>query len=223
MSADATLPWERPLRAGLPVATSRARVGCLGAVVFDRASGDPLLLGAEHVLADPRGDGRVWQPYPCGDRGCDCNLVGRILRSRRSVISWQGHWYYVDAAVAALEPGVEWSCASPRAAAEPRKGGRVHKTGPATGRTEGCIIDDHHVERIRLGFAKIDVPNQLRIQPTGDHRRFAADGDSGAVVCDEDGRAVGLVWGADETGRAVACPIGAVLEAMLATFAMEES
>ncbi len=219
-AAVESLVWERPLRPGLPVATSIARTGCLGAVVFDRASGQPLLLGAQHVLDDPRGDGRVWQPSPCGDRGCQCNVVGRTLRSRRSVVLWEGHWYYIDAAVASVDAGVEWGGTLPGMAVA-RTGRRVHKTGPATGRTEGFIVDDCHVERIRIGFIEIDIPNQLRIRPLSEHRQFAADGDSGAVVCDAEGLVVGLIWGADATGDAVASPIGPVLDAMQATFTVE--
>jgi hypothetical protein len=94
----------------------------------------------------------------------------------------------------------------------------VSKVGPGTGATDGVLLDDRHVERVRFGFVEMPVPNQLLIRSKRQGSHFASHGDSGALVCDDQGRAVGLLWGADGAGRGVACPIGPVLDQLNVTF-----
>jgi hypothetical protein len=138
------------------------------------------------------------------------------------VVAWRDHWYFVDAAVSTIEDEVEWS-ATIRGVVEPACGMRVNKSGAATGVTEGIVSDDHHVERVRFGFLSVDVPNQLRIRPTSRFERFAQDGDSGSVICDDDGRALGLLWGSDDAGEGVACPMGPVLQELNVDFGREDA
>jgi hypothetical protein len=193
-------------------------LGSTGAIVFDASTRQPMLLGSQHVLFEPRSDGRVWQPAPCGIAACECNVVARLSRWRRSIVAWREGWYYIDAAVAGLESGVEWVATAPGVASA-EKGMTVRKAGAATGSTCGWIFDEHHVERIRFGSFELEVPNQLRIQPFSPNLRFAAEGDSGALVCDEKGRAVALLWGVDDWGQGIACPIGPVMQELEIEFA----
>jgi hypothetical protein len=186
-------------------------VGALGAVVYDRATGEPLLLGAHHVLCDLHADGRVWQPAPCGEAGCQCNVVGQTLRGRRSIVRWRDEYFYVDAAVARIEPDVEFERTRSNTAA-PAKGMFVKKFGPGTGMTEGVIASAQHVDHVKFGPFALDVPNQLRICPIKPSSRFAGDGDSGSLVWDQAGRVVGLLWGADGSGQGIASPIGPISE-----------
>lgn len=216
MSSTEELGWSRPLRPGLAIATSSERAGSLGSVVFDGTTKAPLLLSVQHVLFEPRTDGLVWQPAPCGEPGCECNVVARAARGKRSVVPFEDQYYYVDAGVAALEPDVEWTEAVP-GSARAATAMSVQKVGPASGVTRGVIVDTQHVERVRFGPVLLEVPNQIRIQPEGE-RPFAARGDSGALVCDEAGRAVAMLWGTDGAGRGVACPIEPVLDQLNIVF-----
>lgn len=220
MSAMAELQSDRqrPICSGVAITTGPDSAGTLGSVVFDRSTGGALLLGADHVFTGAL-DGRVWQPLPCGTAGCDCNVVGRVLRGRRSVVPWGRNWYYIDAAVAAIEPGVEWQ-ASVSDVAILAIGARVGKLGARGTYTPGVIVDDRHVERVLFGFFEMAVPNQLLIRPTTESR-FAAEGDSGALVCDDERRAVGLLWGVTAAGFGVACPIGPILDQLNIRFGEE--
>jgi hypothetical protein len=78
-------------------------------------------------------------------------------------------------------------------------------------------MEDRHEEVARFGDAYKLVPNQLLVQslPGNDsHNQFSTLGDSGALIVDEEGRAIGLLWGASPSGYALACPIEPVLEAL---------
>ena len=81
------------------------------------------------------------------------------------------------------------------------------------------MIDNLHEETVLVGEEYRLVPNQILVQPlpqnpyTANHQ-FSTIGDSGAVMLDEEDRAVGLLWGASPGGYALACPIEAVLETL---------
>lgn len=234
--------WHRPVRGGLAVCVTteveppsrpaqtvvplrhRADVvaGTIGAVVRGRLPDDrTLMLSTGHVLW-PQGSGRghVWQPAPCGTTGCDCDRVGIAVRRRHGIVVHDGHRYFVDCAVAAVDSDVPWQpgvAGAPIAGvARARSGTRVWKVGAGSGHSTGVVVDDAHVERGGNGPA----PNQLLIRPLpgnpGPHGvdRFSGAGDSGALVLDEAGRAVGLLWAASLSGESVACHIEPVLDAL---------
>jgi hypothetical protein len=133
------------------------------------------------------------------------------VRGHRTIINWEDHWYYIDAAVAAPRNEVRWS-GEPEGATPPQQGMRVYKIGAASGYTEGVIEDALHLDRVEMGALQLGTPNQVLIRPLPAYRRFATDGDSGAFVRDERGRPVALLWGADASGRAVGCPMEPVLD-----------
>jgi hypothetical protein len=61
------------------------------------------------------------------------------------------------------------------------------------------------------------MENQLLIRPLTESRgpsSFCEKGDSGAIVEDEAGRPIGLLWGRNHRGEGLAAPIGPVLEAL---------
>jgi endonuclease G len=74
---------QETLSPGLSISHFRGTAGTLGAIVFDRESGEPLVLSNWHVLAGPgsqSGD-RIHQPGPLDDSRTDKTLCGRLLRS----------------------------------------------------------------------------------------------------------------------------------------------
>jgi len=182
-----------PLRGGgVTCNVNVARRGTLGAVVFDRRTGDALALGCHHVLmAGQYRDGVgevVNQPYtgansPAdrigtierGDPRLDCAVVrlDAPLRADRGL----------STSILGVPGGIT-------GVVTPRPGMRVVKTGAATGTTFG-IID-------RVGATKFTVV------PARDscRRPLCAYGDSGAVWIEVASRAaVGLHWGGEAGDR----------------------
>jgi hypothetical protein len=220
--ADGLVTWDRPVRPGLPLSARPGLVGTLGAIARDRRNGAALALATSHVLC-PAGEAcgaAVWQPGPCDQKGCDCNRVGVASRGRRGVVTHGGHRYFVDCAVARLDADVDWDASFGGrrlgGVGRARRGARVWKLGAGSGETAGVVLDDRHEEVALEADGYRPYPNQLLIQPlTGaGGGRFSVVGDSGALMCDDAGRAVGLLWGASAVGYALACPIEPVLEAL---------
>jgi hypothetical protein len=213
--------WDRPIRPGLPVSAKPCLVGTLGALARDKTDRSVFALSTSHVLCpDNTAGAPVWQPRPCDQKGCDCNRVGIALRAVCDVVVSGGHRYFIDCAVARLDPDVGWD---PRVAGRhiagagrAHRGMRVWKLGAHSGQTVGVVIDDRHEEAARVGDGCRAVPNQLLVQPipTAGETRFSGLGDSGSILFDQDARAVGLLWGASPSGHAIACPIGPVLDAL---------
>ncbi len=173
-----------------------------------------------HVLQPGAVEARVWQPGPCRQPGCDCNRVGLAWRACCDVVVCDGHRYFLDCAVARLDADVPWdpAVAGQRIAGvgSARRGMRVWKLGAGSGRTLGVVAEDRHEEPAQLGGGCRAVPNQLLVQPLAGHgsHRFSTVGDSGALLLDEDQRAVGMLWAASPSGYALACPIEPVLESL---------
>lgn len=223
--------WDRPVRPGLPVSGTPGLVGTLGAMVRDRSAGTVCILGTSHVLCPSGMRGApIWQPSPCDRKDCDCNRVGFASRGRHGLVVCDGHRYFLDCAIARVDEDVPWDpmIAGRRIAGvgHAHRGIRVWKFGAGSGQTSGVVIDDRHEETVRIGASYRSVPNQLLVQPLPGHHttqgnRFSTVGDSGAVMLDEDDRAIALLWGASPSGYAVACPIGPVLETLSIDLACE--
>jgi hypothetical protein len=93
------------------------------------------------------------------------------------------------------------------------------KTGAATGTTTGIIVDSFYCGSTDAGVSangsvRDPAPRQLLIRSTDPQRPFAEEGDSGALIVNEDNAAVGLLWGTTVVAESVACPIAPVLHAL---------
>jgi hypothetical protein len=207
-AAVSSVRWARPLCGGVALSSRNGLLGTLGAI-YVRA-GDPYMLGTSHVAG---GSGEsIWQPAPCGKDGCTCNRVGVVVASKREIVDVDGHCYYVDCAAASIDTDVPVDL--PRGGkARAVRGLRVRKRGAVSGSTEGIVYDEHHVEHVVLATGHIAAPNQILIRGV-DGVPFSTTGDSGALVTDEHGRAVGLLWGASASGEAVASHIAPVLHVL---------
>lgn len=226
MAADAT-PSERnkrvrPVQPGFSCGSSGlTNVGTIGAVVFDRESGEPMLLSNWHVLAGqlkPRPGAPILQP----GRNDGGSRTDRVAHLERFAIDER-----MDAAVARVEPGVGVNPIVPGLGLivghqEPRLGMVIAKSGRTTGVTRG-IVDGIGL-RTRIGYGTRDqyFCDQIRIVPLAPWpaipSEITAGGDSGSVWIDpKTNRAVGLHF-AGETDpaitaeNAIATPIGRVLD-----------
>jgi hypothetical protein len=148
--------------------------------------------------------------------------IGRVIHSGLPV--------FVDCALATLSEPANWPESLKRKfaalpivneIAEAIVGSMVTKNGAATGQTSGRIIDIAYPDRPFVDGRQHDAPGQLLIKPlsaagiaSGTEVNFCHMGDSGSAIFDADGKAVGLLWGANANGEGIACPIGPVLETL---------
>jgi hypothetical protein len=124
----------------------------------------------------------------------------------------------IDAAVAVLDPGIEFysgvrhghTSIRIRGTAEAQIGDRVQKIGAGTGLTKGVIKEVQctiflHIEHQSYRFDDAIMINGIS------GRKFSGKGDSGAVVMNEEGLVYGLIFAAGDD-MTVMCPIGPVLK-----------
>lgn len=195
-----------PLIGGVSCGNPRITAGTIGAIVFDRETGDPCILSNWHVLAGSsvaRPGEPIWQPAPA-DGGRDADTVATLLRFRLD--------RDMDAALArlngrrahardllGLDPisGIE----------EPVLGMRVTKSGRTTAVTQGLIDGVSMSITLNYGDAGIKtLHDQIHIVPREPWPavdvEISMGGDSGSVwVNPGTGRAVGLHF-AGETSLA---------------------
>ena len=200
-----------------PCRSPRGRVlaGTLGCVVFDAASGRPMLLSNFHVLAVDDGarpgDG-VAQPSRLDGGACPSAVAGTLART-----SLGGS---VDGAVAwAAQRGLSTHVADIGALAGPAVatvGTTVRKRGRTTRLTSGIVdtVDLTITLDYGAGVGRRTLSRQVGVRPNPS-ARFGAAGDSGSVVVDGSNRVVGLYFaGDDSSGYGIANPIGPVLSAL---------
>ncbi|MDH3338866.1 MAG: S1 family peptidase, partial [Gammaproteobacteria bacterium] len=208
---------QRPLEAGLSIGVvipGIAHAGTLGFVVEDRDA--YYVLSNNHVLADVNNSSPgdpVTQPGNLDRRASRSTLIGVL--DRYVPISFQRS-NVVDCAVAEIFPDLEfwfgWTEALPGVIRGIRRisvddlGRTVRKAGRTTGVTQG-VITSVEVDRLRVNMGTEADPmiaqfsDQIEVTGT-DGQTFSTSGDSGSLIVDTTGRAVGLLFagGEDENG-----------------------
>jgi hypothetical protein len=217
----------RPIICGYSIGhAEKGYTGTLACLVRRRsgsATERPLLLSNSHVLAKSglaRPGDPILQPAT-NDGGQTAEPVARLS-------AWQPFTYgeqfdnRVDAAVAepidpeSLDPAI-FEIGIPRGVRRASRGTMVQKAGRTTGHTFGKVDDVDF--RTALQYpAPAGVAGGAKMAAVGFSElilcsRFTAPGDSGSLVLDADGYAVGLHFCGTPT-VSVACPIGAVLDAL---------
>jgi hypothetical protein len=229
---------------GAAIASSCGMTGTLGTLARTRHDGRAVLLSSWHVLY---GDGTdrdsdVWLI----DGGRRSARIGRTLFGKAGAIAFEGVETYVDCAVASCDdladtdsddpmhmesgepaPESRHTPSSPQPARRSpavrghdvaRPGDRVTKHGAATGVTTGIVVRVDYDDVAWIGGRPHPAVRQLLIRSLDDGHPFSAAGDSGALLVNESGNAVGLLWGATRSGEGVASPIAPVLYAMNIAF-----
>jgi hypothetical protein len=212
---------ERPLIPGYSIGNIKENTGTLGCMVMPRGGGDDLILSNSHILARyglaPVGE-TIIQPG-IDDGGAAADAVGSLLRFVPFDFG-PGFLNTCDAAIAKVQEGIVISPAIAQIGmvsginSELQRGMQIQKTGRTTDHTIGTILDVNfrfkisypnaasNGERTPLGFR-----DQVRCS------RYTDGGDSGALVCDMKGYAVGLHFvGSDSVS--VFSPIQFVLDAL---------
>ncbi len=215
----------RPLIPGSSLGNDAVTAGTLGGFVR-RADGD-YILSNSHVLVRPVNPcgAAILQPGPSDG--------GRNPRDKVATLAW---WQplvttganQVDAALARMEPRITGAVRYPFGplrgtwAGPPPLETRVWKVGRTTGITLGRIravaLDGVSVN---YGGTVYHFDDQIEID--GLHGAFSSGGDSGSLVVEEGGHAVGLLFagseqgGSNGAGRTYATPIATVLNLFDAT------
>jgi hypothetical protein len=160
----------------------------------------------------------VWRVQDAAG-GHDFQRLGSALQGKRGIVRHRGGDYFVDGAIGVLDVPLAGEAAPARYAAPPKPGDLVTKTGAATGTTTGVIVDSsYHGTTDSYPAANRGVrepaPRQLLIRSIDSRRPFAEEGDSGALIWNEDDAPIGLLWGTTVAAEGVACPIDPVLYAL---------
>jgi hypothetical protein len=218
---------------GAMIANGKGVPGTLGCWAVHETTKRSVLLSNYHVLFGKgckRGD-TIWKVQR---RGVENHYepIGKILTGKAATVSYCGADYFIDAAIAEADLIHDESSQQ----ADPGKQGRagkamlgsvVSKVGAATHRTFGMIVDFCYPDQWYCELRSANAPNQLLIQPIPDGtddeiKVFSCLGDSGAVIRDESGCVVGLLWGSNSRGEGVACHIGPVVSELGIRFGTTE-
>jgi hypothetical protein len=176
---------QEPMMPGISVSNVNGTAGTIGAFVFDRDTGEPLLLSNWHVLHGPdRSLGEsIVQPGPFDDPSIDGNECGVLLRSHLGMAG--------DCAVARLgnrswKRDVLEIDRVPRRMADPDLGDRVIKSGRTTGVTRGIVSRIDVVAKINYGGSTgLQEVGGFEVRPNPDHPltngELSMGGDSGSL------------------------------------------
>ncbi len=208
---------QRPARGGCSISSPIAQAGTLGAVCH--AGGEVFVLSANHVIA---ASNRVHQHSPVLQPGLgeatsagDSDTLGTLHERVHLRLGPDSHALpnRLDAAIAEVDPAhVDWPIAEIGLVRglnlSPRIGMAVHKTGRTTGHTAGVVTDVHALIRVSVRNHTDTLFQEQCIVELD-----VGAGDSGSLVVDENGGAVGLLSHA-LVRFAVVNPIGFVVDTL---------
>lgn len=198
-------------------------LGCFARSLLDRRM---VVLSSWHILfgEGAPGDSEVWMVDESGGSRRYSN-VGRTLYGKIGQVRLDDKDFHVDCAISSwLYPPGRESPPSPGGIETrfthvaghdiARPGDLVTKKGAATGLTLGIVSDVDYCDRAWIGGRPYPATRQLLVRSSNPEAVFCAEGDSGSIIVNALGKAVGLLWGANGRGEGVACPIAAVLSAL---------
>jgi hypothetical protein len=190
--------------------------GTLGLVVKDNATGKPMLLSNFHVLCGDQtwavGDA-ISQPARIDQGTCPASVVGSL---QRAVIDQNA-----DCAVAEMTARTATSeivdIGVVTGTSVVKIDDPVRKRGRSTGLTYGFVDGvDLTVIVPYPGLGEVTLTNQIGVRPdTTKNAKFSGTGDSGSVLVNDAGQAVGLHFAGNAAdGHGAANPIANVLSAL---------
>jgi hypothetical protein len=227
-------PWhqerQRPLLIGSSIGHVRITAGTLGCFVKAGTDAGPRILSNNHVLADENsgspGD-EIIQPGHFDGGSAPADVVGTLDTFVPLDMAGINR---VDAALAKLAPGIAFDKTTLTGFGQVKGladeihdiGGAVAKVGRTTGVTHGRVTA-FELDNVIVGYdiGNLRFDGQIEVEGAGAHP-FSRGGDSGSLVVDEGGLAVGLLFAGGETGGTNGMgltfvnPIRAVLTALSA-------
>jgi len=196
-ATEAVLPPR--LRPGASLANGRGVPGMLGAFAVRCHDGAPVLLTNHHVLFG--GGAAAGEPVWLTPT---LRRLGSSLYGKLGSVTHDGLMHHVDCAVASIDAGVgDW---------------RIDEQAPPGVRPGAAVMLDREgrsAHGIVVDVRDFDgAPRQILVRSLAEGEPFSAEGDSGALLRDEGGRAVGFVWGATPAGETIASPLAPVLDVL---------
>ncbi|MCA6363484.1 MAG: hypothetical protein IM638_10635 [Bacteroidetes bacterium] len=137
--------------------------------------------------------------------------TGELICRKLGAVNYGGRHIHVDCAV--VENNAPQLPAHALHTAQVSAGESVYKTGGRSGHTQGLVVDHDYQELAKPLHRLFTATHQLLIKPVN-HTAFSVKGDSGAIVTNATGKAVGQLWGISSNGYALASPILPVLQCM---------
>jgi hypothetical protein len=226
-------PWQqkrtRPLKMGVSVGHFKISAGTLGCFVRGlnpRDNQAVMILSNNHVLANENrarlGD-PILQSGP-DDKGKDPD--DRVATLTRMVKLKKAGANLMDAAVATLEPGIDYNArtltgldGALAGVGDPmlKRGTPVGKVGRTTGTTMGRAVA-FDLDNLYVGYTTGTFRFDGQAEFEGDGEvPFGQRGDSGSLIVDADRRAIGLLFAVSDAGitsrevRVYANPLGVIL------------
>ena len=217
--------FQDPVFPGISISHIEGTAGTLGAIVYDRQSGSPLVLSNWHVLHGPTGriGDDIVQPGPFDGGGAPRTKIGELLRSHLGLAG--------DCAVCSIEGrGVETKVAElnviPRRMGKVNLGDKVVKSGRTTGVTHGIVARVGVVVKLNYGGSAGERQiGGFEIRPNPDkpaaQGEISSGGDSGSVWLMDDDTHKDVVVGLHFAGEsdpdpneehALACNIHSVVD-----------
>jgi hypothetical protein len=205
------------------IANSKGIPGTLGCIARTLTDQQPVVLSNYHVLFGKGAveNDKVWLVGEAsGKRTFD--ELGKVQLGRVGTVRYRNADFYVDCAISSFAPEnlshkmrrkLDAISRSVTGADDAKTGDAVIKRGAATGETRGIIVDAAYPDVACFEENSFAAHRQLLIR-TEDGTPFSREGDSGALVTGNGGRALGLLWGTNTRGEGIACPIGPVLYAL---------
>lgn len=211
---------------GQRIANSKGVPGTLGCFARSLFDNRMVMLSSWHVLFGNGApdDSEVWLVDE-RDGTRRYSNAGKTLYGKIGQVRLDGEGYHVDCAVsswlyppeiesppASGEVALNWTQVNGHDLAQP--GDLVIKRGAATGTTFGMVAEVDYCDAAWIGGRSHPASRQLLVRSVDPAAAFCAEGDSGSIIVNNQGDAVGLLWGANSRGEGVACPIAAVLNAL---------
>ena len=218
-----------PIQPGISVGHRRITAGTLGAIVYDRRTGQPYILSNWHVLQAAQGKigDRILQPGRADGGTTPTDVVGRLVRGHLGLAG--------DCAIASIEGRafdrkiLDLNTEPQPVVGKAQLGDRVIKSGRKTGVTRGIVKRVGVVTRIRYEDVGRVMIGCFDIRPDPAHpaknNEISMGGDSGSVWLIAEGEhkdvVVGLHFAGERGSRpdqALACNIHSVNEKLGITF-----
>ena len=221
-----------PIRPGISISHEDGTAGTLGAIVYDKQTGQPYILSNWHVLRGDTGrtGDRILQPGPFDGGNPGKDLVGRLVRSHLGLAG--------DCAVSSIDDrSIDGTVLQLDVVPSPvigmaELGDKVIKSGRTTGVTRGIVKRVGIVADISysgVGHKKIGA---FEIHPDpqkypAENEEISKGGDSGSVWMIAEGEHKNVVVGLHFAGEtdpdpnaehALACNIHSVIEKLHVTF-----
>jgi hypothetical protein len=229
--AGPDVPWQqrrhRPLRIGTSVGHAAVTAGTLGSFAVRRATGEMVILSANHVLANEnraKSGQAILQPGRFDGGRRPRAQIGALLE----FVPLQRQANRMDAAIASVAAGIAAEVRTieglgPIAGVAERPlepGDMVAKLGRTTGLTRGRVTAVE-LDEVVITYETGNLSFDQQVEIEGDAGApFSRGGDSGALVVDARLRAAALLFsggdqgGSQGQGLTYASPIGRVYEAL---------